>query len=433
MLRSAIGSSARADFVVVGAGIVGVNIAAVLRERLGPEKSIVVLDKEARPFHASVRNSGVLHSGVYYSPDSLKAKLTRQGNLFLHSYCERKGIPLNRCGKLIVAKNEGDLNGLDELFRRGRANGVPIEEVTLEQAKRVEPRVKTHRRALWSPSTSAADPQAVLEAQLLDLRQAGVEVRWNSPVQSIEKKSSGAMVVKAADGSAIEAGHVITAAGLYADKLAKGQGFSQNHHILPFIGLYLYCNLKLKTLIYPVPAIEKPFLGVHFTTTFDGKTKIGPTAIPALWREQYPPLGEKGDGQGGHRDLSAWLSSFRLDEASEIVPSLLRMLATQADVREMALAEVQKYQKSQMIRGASELVEGLDDPIEAEKSIFTHYGKPGIRAQLVDKRTGKLAMDYLLEGGQKDGSTHVLNAVSPAWTCSRPFAELVVKRALGEA
>jgi (S)-2-hydroxyglutarate dehydrogenase len=419
-----------ADYVVVGAGIVGVSVAASLRERLGPSRRIVVLDKEEKPFHASVRNSGVLHSGVYYNPDSLKAKLTREGNLYLHDYCARKGIALNQCGKLIVAKHEGDLSGLEELFRRAKANGVPAEEISLEQAKKIEPRVKTHKVALWSPSTSAADPKAVLEAQLADLKQAGVDVRWNSGVASIHKNTAGTMEVKLPDGSSLECGHVISAAGLYADKLAKGLGFAQNHHILPFIGLYLYTRFSLRTLVYPVPDIEKPFLGVHFTTTFDGKTKIGPTAIPALWREQYPPSG--GDEGGSEAGLKAWLANFKLDEAAEILPALTRMLLTQRDVRDMAFVEVQKYLKRNMIKGASELVEGLDgDPREVEK-LFGHYGKPGIRAQLVDKRTGKLAMDFLVEGGAEHGSTHVLNAVSPGWTSSRPFAELVVKKAIGE-
>jgi L-2-hydroxyglutarate oxidase LhgO len=418
------------DYVVVGAGIVGTNIAAVLRERK-PGARILLLDKERDAgLHASGRNSGVIHAGMYYTADSLKARLTRAGNVFMTRYCEERGLPIRKCGKLIVAKSEADLAGLDMLLARGKANGVPLEEVDGAHARRIEPLVKTHHRALWSPTTSSADPGRVLHSQLEDLTRAGVSIETGTRVADLQRVAgSGAGGVPhmrltvqrtssqrrgGSDGTAsvIEAGHVINAAGLYADKLAHRLGFAQHLSLVPFIGLYMYSTLPVRTLVYPVPDLGKPFLGVHFTVTVDGSVKIGPTAIPALWREQYPDPGAN------------WLSRFSLPEMADIAVTLGAMAAKHADFRRLAVAEARKYWRSHMIEGAAALVEG------ATEAAFGAYGRPGIRAQLVDRRTHTLEMDYVVRG---DGiSTHVLNAVSPAWTCSRPFAELVVQRILGE-
>lgn len=481
-----------ADFVVIGAGIVGVNIAAVLKQRQ-PAAKIVVLEKEPTAgFHASGRNSGVLHAGMYYASDTLKARLTRAGNVFLTDYCGRKGLPILKCGKLIVAKDEADLPGLDTLLQRSKTNGVPLEEVTAEQAARIEPLAKTHLRALWSPSTSSASPQAVLKAQLDDLAAAGVDVQCGVAVKKLSlaqaagpngvrhvcvhaARAGGASlssVTGASGGSeaVIEAGHVINAAGLHADSLAHSLGFGLDFALQPFIGLYMYANLPLKRLVYPVPDLGTPFLGVHFTVTVEGKVKIGPTAIPALYREQYLDPGA---------GIGAALSRFSLAEVGQVGSTLLKLLAARPELRALAIAEAKKYWRPHMIAGASALVHGAEDP-----SCFGEYGRPGIRAQLVRLRapqagaataalsvgptagsagsgpaagsgpraggssnsgnsTGgsssnsgttasagssggypRLEMDFQVEGDAH--STHVLNAISPAWTSSRPFADMVV-------
>lgn len=441
-----------ADFVVVGAGIVGVNAAAVLRAR-HPRASIVVLEKEAGlAYHASGRNSGVLHAGFYYTADSLKAKLTRAGNVWLHDYVRRKGLPLRECGKLVVAQDEGQLAGLDTLMQRGLANGVPVEEVTAEQARALEPLARTHKRALWSPSTSVSDPVAVLRAQAEDAVAAGIDIRLGSRVDGLRvvpgaggTASHIALDVCATDAPStggrytLEAGHVINAAGLYADRLAHALGVGAHMSLLPFIGLYMYTQgVPLQRLIYPVPDLQRPFLGVHFTVTVDGKVKIGPTAIPALWREQYP-----GDGAHAHaaaHDRGAHVISTTSPspvpspgpgyvdqwarcsarEMAEIVGLEARMAVASANFRALAWEEVRKYARRYMIRGAAALAHGVTN------ASFTRYGRPGIRAQLVDTRGMRLVMDYVVERGPEGLSTHVLNAVSPAWTCSRPFAELVV-------
>lgn len=399
------------DFVVAGAGIIGTNVAAVLRERC-PRASIAILDKEASiGLHASGRNSGVIHAGMYYAPGSAKANTTWEGNRFLTDYITRKGIPLRRCGKLIVSKGEEDIQTLEQLFARAAANGVPVEELSSEQANRIEPLAKTHRLALWSPGTSVSDPLAVLKAQLEDVSKANVHVILGAPVAKVERRGFG-VVVSTPTGQ-IEAGHFINAAGLYADRFAHDLGFAHEFALLPFKGLYMYCKLPVRTLVYPVPDIGKPFLGVHFTCTVDGKVKVGPTAIPAFWREHY-----------GGPDGST--SGFSLREAVQILGLEASMFLRQPDFRALALQEVRKYARSWMVRGASELIEG------ATPDAFTHYGRAGIRAQLVRwvpaTSRHELVMDFEVQGDAH--STHVLNAVSPGWTSSRPFANLVADRIL---
>jgi len=348
--------------------------------------------------HASGRNSGVLHAGFYYSPESLKARFTWRGNRQLTEYCQRKNIPLNKCGKLVVARSAEDHAGLDELLRRGRANGIPLEEVSEKEAKSIEPRVKTCERALFSPETATVDPGMVMQAMRKDAIEEGVQI-WCG-VRYLGRENG---TVKTTQG-AREAGYVVNAAGLYADRVARDYGFSSRYRILPFKGLYLYSSEppgSIRTNIYPVPDLKNPFLGVHFTVGAGGKAKIGPTAIPGFWREQY-----------------GWTENFHLNEFFEVaVRGLGLLVSSNFDFKSLAVRELAKYSKSKMIALASILAEGV------KPEHYQQWGKPGIRAQLVDIEKRKLEMDFVLEGDR--GSMHVLNAVSPAFTCSIPFSDHV--------
>ena len=391
----------RSDFLVIGGGVIGLNIARKLRLTF-PRSSVNLLEKEADcGLHASGRNSGVLHAGFYYSPDSLKAKFTWRGNRLLTEYCEDKKIPLNKCGKLVVAKDQNDHAALDELLRRGRANGIPLTEISEKEAKLIEPRVKTCERALFSPATSTVDPSLVMQAMKKDAVDEGVQLHCG--VRYLESSKGQ---VKTTHGT-YEAGYVVNAAGLYADRIARDYGFSEHYRILPFKGLYLYSSEpagSIRTNIYPVPDLKNPFLGVHFTVAASGKAKIGPTAIPGLWREQY-----------------AGVENFRWGEFFEVALRGMGLLANaNFDFRMLALKEVAKYSKSKMVSLASELAE------DVRPEHYQHWGKPGIRAQLVDIDKRKLEMDFVLEGDRH--SMHVLNAVSPAFTCSIPFSEYVCQR-----
>jgi L-2-hydroxyglutarate oxidase LhgO len=391
----------QSDFLVIGGGVIGLNIARRLR-KVFPGTSVRLIEKEADcGLHASGRNSGVLHAGFYYSPDSLKAKFTWSGNRLLTEYCGEKKIPLNRCGKLVVARDRADHAGLDELLRRGRANGIPLEELTEKDAKAIEPRVKTCARALFSPATSTVDPNLVMQAMKKDAIEEGINLHCG-----VRYLSSSKGRVLTTDGSH-DVGYVVNAAGLYADRIAQEYGFSENYRILPFKGLYLYSSEppgSIRTNIYPVPDLKNPFLGVHFTVAASGKAKIGPTAIPGLWREQY----------GG-------IANFHWNEFIEVAMRGVGLLATSNfDFKTLAIREMAKYSKSTMISLASQLAEGV------KSEHYQNWGKPGIRAQLVDIRKRKLEMDFVLEGDKC--SMHVLNAVSPAFTCSIPFSEYVCQQ-----
>lgn len=389
------------DFLVVGGGVVGLSIARELKRR-HPAASVAVVDKEEGPsLHGSGRNSGVLHAGFYYTADSLKARFTRAGNLAWTAYCRERALPLRACGKLVVATRPEELSTLDELFKRGKANGVPVELVDEKAAREIEPRARTLGRALHSPSTAVVDPVACLAALAQDARREGVELRWSNPYLGREGR-----VVRTKAGK-VEAGFVVNAAGLYADRVARDFGFGERYRILPFKGLYLYSDEPagaFRAHVYPVPDIRNPFLGVHFTVTVDGRVKIGPTAIPALWRENY----------GG-------LSGFSATEMAEIA---LRqaglLLGAGFDFRSLALEEIRKNSRRVMVGLAARLADGV------EPRNYRRWGKPGIRAQLMDVRSRSLVMDFLFEGDER--SLHVLNAVSPGFTCAMPFASFVVDK-----
>jgi L-2-hydroxyglutarate oxidase len=386
------------DFLVIGAGVIGINVARELKRRF-PDSRVTIMEKEsACAAHASGRNSGVLHAGFYYTADSLKARFTRDGNRLLTEYCEEKTLPINKCGKLVVAKDESELDFLDELFARGRRNGVEIEELDQKQAESIEPRVITFEKALFSPTTSSVDPKIVVHAMEEDAKRDGIDFCYGLKYVAREKN-----VVKTT-GESIEAGYVVNTAGLYADKIACDYSFSQNYRILPFKGLYLYSNEPvgaLKTNIYPVPDLRNPFLGVHFTIAVDGKIKIGPTAIPAFWREQY-----------------SGMDNFQMGEFIDVMKRELQLfMNSNFDFKQLAFEELRKYSRSYMVSLASKLVKGV------KVEDYTVWGKPGIRAQLVNIKEKKLEMDFLLEGDHQ--SMHVLNAVSPAFTCSLSFSSYV--------
>lgn len=391
----------KTDFLVIGGGVIGLSLARELRRKF-PGQKVTLLEKEAQVgLHASGRNSGVLHAGFYYSADSLKARFTRQGNLSLHEYCEAKGIPINRCGKLVVAQDEAEHPVLDELLRRGQANGVPLEKLTAEDARKIEPRVKTHRHALFSPSTSSVDPARVMAALREDAQAEGVQVRTGC---GYRRQRHGIVF---GETDAFQAGFVVNAAGLYADRIARDYGFSERYRILPFKGIYLYSSQApgaLRTNIYPVPDLRNPFLGVHFTVTADGRAKIGPTAIPAFWREQYRGL-----------------QNFRLAELTEILFRQAGLfLFSQFDFKRLAFEETRKYARRRLVSLAGALLE------DVRPQDYRQWGKAGMRAQLLDIRERKLVMDFVVE--RDDRSLHVLNAVSPGFTCALPFARHIVEQ-----
>ena len=382
------------DFLIVGGGVIGVCLALEARRRF-PASRVTIIEKEKScGLHASGRNSGVLHAGFYYTADSLKARFTRDGNRALTIYCQERGLRINRCGKLVVARDAADLPGLDELLRRSQANGVELHAIGHREALEIEPRVKTYERALFSPCTSSINPGEVMASLINDAVASKVSILTGT--RYLGRRPGG---IRTSQGD-IDPGYVINAAGLYADRIAMDFGFSRDFRILPFKGLYLYATedaYPVRTNIYPVPDLANPFLGVHYTITADNKVKIGPTAVPAFWREHYRGF-----------------ANFDMAELMEIVGRELGLfLRNDFGFRRLALTELQKYSRAKMVSLASRLVNDVD------VQNYTKWGEPGVRAQLFNIRERRLEMDFRFEGD--GGSFHVLNAVSPAFTCSLPF------------
>ncbi len=389
------------DYLIIGAGIIGLSVARELHVRK-PHARVCIIEKEKQiAEHASGRNSGVLHAGFYYTANTLKARFTRDGNRRLRNYCYEHGLRINPCGKLVVASSAKDLEVLEELKQRGDRNQVPLEWVEESDLHKIEPRAKTYERALFSPSTATVDPREVCCNLYDELRQAGVAVHTGVQYLGQEKHH-----LRTSAGI-IRANSLINCAGLYADRIAKEYGFCKDFIMLPFKGQYLQhrgSQPPVRTNIYPVPNLANPFLGVHFTVAVDGSVKIGPSAVPALWREHY----------------SGW-NAFSLRDLCEVGFHEAKLFARNSSgFRTMAWSEVKKLRRKSFTQQAAKLVKTLAD------DDFDTWGRPGIRAQLLQRQTGQLIEDFILEGDSR--SLHVLNVVSPAFTCAFPIAEYLVDR-----
>lgn len=381
------------DYLIIGSGIIGMTIAYELRQKK-PNSTIAIIDKENDVAqHASGRNSGVLHAGFYYSADSLKAQFTVEGNRRMKSFCLKHNIYVKDTKKIVVAKNKDEISGIFELHKRAQNNGVITEIIDESRVNEIDPNIKTFQFALFSPSTASVDPKEVCYKLKEILLNQKIDFYFDTPFKKCK----------------LTYNFMVNAAGAYADKIAHQYDLGKNYTMLPFKGIYLkYTENKtdIKTNIYPVPNLANPFLGVHYTITSDGSIKIGPTAIPAFWRENY---------QG-------W-SRFNLFELFEILFYETKLFLTNAfNFRTLALNEMKNYYPPIFIRKARDMVYNIGNkftPIPA-----------GVRAQLLNTNTNELVQDFVIE--ETANSIHILNAVSPAFTCSFAFAEYVVDKIIKE-
>lgn len=395
-----------ADFLIAGAGIIGLSLARELKKRY-PESKIVVLEKESGlGRHSSGRNSGVLHSGIYYPVGSLKGRVCAEGAREMTAYCEERGLPIERTGKVIVPTHEDEDGQLDLLHERGRSNGARVEIIDEDRLKELEPEARTATgRALYSPDTAVIDSGAILERLSLELREGGVEVLTGRRLESVDPDKRSVRV----GGETFEYGHLFNSAGLHADRVAWACGVGERYTMLPFKGIYWRLTessgLRIRHLIYPVPDLNVPFLGVHFTKKVGGGVYLGPTAVPAFGRENYAGLAGV--------------------DAKEIGPILFGLLGqyrkNSQGFRRYAHEEGSRFFKARFAAAARALAPNL----KAEH--LQKSDKVGIRAQLLDRKRGELVMDFLVEHGEN--STHVLNAVSPAFTSAFSFSRLVVDEA----
>jgi (S)-2-hydroxyglutarate dehydrogenase len=393
------------DLVVIGAGILGLASARELLQR-HPSLRVAVLDKEHRVGqHQTGHNSGVIHSGIYYAPGSFKARLCVQGGRDLYAYCAEKGIPTDRCGKVIVAADESELPRLDELMRRGQANGVEgLEFVGPERLRELEPAC-VGVRAIWSPNTGIVDYDQVAAAYAADVRAAGGEILPGRRVQAIHRRASG-VVLETPVGD-VEGRRVVACAGLYADRVARMTGGPPDPRIVPFRGDYWMLRPEqrhlARNLIYPVPDPAFPFLGVHFTRRLsDGAVWLGPNAVLAFAREGYRR------------------SDLNVPELAEALsyPGFQKLAAKywRMGWEEM----VRDYSKAAFLRSLQRYVPRLT-------AADLLPGPSGVRAQALGP-DGQLVDDFVVNV-QEDQIIHIRNAPSPAATSSLAIGRLVADQA----
>ena len=391
------------DLAIVGGGILGL---ATAREILGryPRLKLVVLEKEPEiGRHQTGHNSGVIHAGLYYAPGSLKAKLCAEGRDKLYAFLDEQGIPYRRVGKLVVALNEAELPRLEELHRRGTANGVPgLEVVGPERLREMEPHV-AGVRAIFSPITGIVDYGQVAQAYARQVRERGGEIRTRCAVDAIARR--GDRVLLRTTQGVVQTRALITCAGLHSDRLARMTGGEEDPKIVPFRGDYYILRPERRDLVrgnvYPVPDPSFPFLGVHFTPRMNGDVWLGPNAVLAFAREGYQRLDVNA------RDLAETLAYPGFQALA------LKYWRTGLD--EM----VRDFSRAAFVRELQRYVPALreDDVLP---------GPSGVRAQALN-RDGSLVDDFVLSSAP--GVIHVRNAPSPAATSSLAIGRMIADMA----
>jgi L-2-hydroxyglutarate oxidase LhgO len=399
----------RYDLLIIGAGVTGVAIARALATRR-PELTIAVVEKEEGvACHTSGRNSGVAHPGFNPKPGTLKARFCVEGNRRIRELCEQKEIPCRNVGILVIARTATEEKTLEELYRRGQENGVPeLRLLSKQELQQQEPNVKGCA-ALLAPTGSVVDSKCLVAGLAQEAQAQGVRFLFKKQVRAIEAVSHGYRV--RAGNVTLETRQLINAAGLYADQIAHMLGAGRDYSIIPFRGeYYLVAEKKtqlVRAMIYPVPDLNYPFLGIHFTPTAHGELKVGPNAVLALGRESYKN------------------SQIHFGETLAMICELKTWKLLNPGFIKMASHHVwTSLSKRAFLNEASTLVTGL------EISDLLKGPPAGNRAQLVD-RQGKLCDDLVVE--QQGSAIHILNIVSPGFTCALPFAEYIAELVLGQA
>ena len=390
--------------LIVGAGITGLTIAREFVSRgIG---DILILEKErSLGLHASGRNSGVLHAGMYYTPDTLKAKFCVEGNRLMKQFCREKGLTLNETGKVILARSPSEIKALYELKRRADLCGARAFLIDGKRLHELEPHATTCNEALFSPDTAIIRPTEVLKALEKELTQsAKVTICYETVFRGLfaERQAQTSRGV-------IRFDKFINAAGSYADRIAHQFGLAKEYKLLPFKGTYKKLvhdrSFLVRGNIYPVPDLRTPFLGVHLTRSADGEILAGPTAVPAFGRENYRVF----EGWGWETLPILWRNSI--------------LMFKNHTFRHVALTEPRKYLKRFVLKEARRLVP------ELTIHDLTETDHVGIRPQLIHWPTKALVMDFIVL--RNGNSLHILNPISPAFTTSLAFAKDMVAQLLG--
>jgi L-2-hydroxyglutarate oxidase len=389
------------DYAIVGGGIVGLSVAWALLEK-NPATRLVLLEKEADwAQHQTGRNSGVIHSGIYYKPGSLKARLCREGGRRMVEFCQQHGIGYEICGKVIVATESSELPRMEALYQRGLENGLVVKKLTREQVQEVEPHVRC-LSGLHVPATGIVDYGQVCQKLAELIQSRGGELRLSTRVVGI--RFAGGQAVVETDRGEFETRRLVNCAGLHSDRVAKLAGAKPEAQIVPFRGEYYELKPErrglVKNLVYPVPDPEFPFLGVHFTRMIDGSVHAGPNAVLSLKREGY------------HRTAF----SLRDSVATVSFPGFWRLVARHG--KEGMKELYRSFSKAAFVRSLQRLV----PEVQAQDLVPS---EAGVRAQAL-RRDGGLVDDFLIvTQGQ---TVHICNAPSPAATASLEIGREIVGR-----
>ena len=391
------------DCLIIGGGIIGLALAREWLRR-HPQSKVVVLDKEATSVaHGTGRNSGVIHSGIYYTEGSLRAKLCVSGSRQMLDYVDEHKLWNDRCGKLLVPPTEASLSSMDVLLTRGAANGVEIHKVTGKEALELEPRVNPQfDQALYVPITSVVNPKQLAERVRNDVVGSGGVIYYGTPAIAISARRGTVQTLM----GTFEAGTVINAAGLFADQVAKRSGLKTQYSFQPFKGKYWKHKdpeFAMRRLVYPVPDLSLPFLGVHTAHNQDGDVYFGPSSTPVIGRENY-----KG------------LQGVTLRDGLALSASLVwKFLNNTNGLRTLSMREMKLMRLRGVCDELSKIVTGVE-PQNLERSL----AKVGIRSQIFDSKTQHLVNDFVVVPDER--VIHILNAISPAFTASFAFAEYIL-------
>ena len=388
------------DFAIVGGGIVGLASTLALSSRF-PDAKLLVLEKESRwAFHQTGHNSGVIHSGIFYKPGSHKAKFARASYTSLTQFCREHGIAYEMCGKLVVARNQRDVARLDEFLQIGLTNGLKVCRLGADEIREVEPHVRVPG-ALHVPEAGIVNYRQVCEKCAEIVARNGADLRLNTKVEAIRQLNSS-VLLRTSNGE-FEAKFLVTCAGLQEDRVAQMDGVAKDVRMIPFRGDYYELKPEkrylIKNLVYPLPSPLFPFLGVHAVRHLDGGVHLGPNAVVNPSREGY------------NRELD-------FAEFSETIsfPGFRKLASNywREGLREMW----RSFNKHAFLRAAQKFLPELrGEDIEPAPS--------GIRAQTMTK-DGSLIDDFVFVDGPR--SVHVLNAPSPAATCSIEIGKAVAER-----
>ena len=392
------------DRIIIGAGIVGLSIARELKIK-DKDISVLVIEKEhSFGLHASGRNSGVLHSGIYYPPESIKGQVCSSGSKEMANYCHEHGLPIRHIGKVIVPTRDEHDEQISLLYERAVENSINISIIDDKELNEIEP--ETHSisgRALYSPDTAVISPLSVIDKIISELKNYNVDILTGSIVSKFYPDESKIVIKQ----KKITYGKLYNAAGLYADKIAHIFSVGKEYTILPFRGSYYQlnerCGISIKKLIYPVPDLNYPFLGIHSVTTIDGSTFFGPSSIPALGRENY-----------------SMIKGIDPVELFSIGYHLYNQYISSDQFRKFTHEELSKFTKNKFAASVKSIVPRLNPDCLVKSQ------KVGIRAQLYNKKCKKLEMDFVIKS--INNTVHVLNAISPAFTSAFSMAKIIVEK-----